>query len=516
MQSHTPSAPARLPLSALIWLSAAVLGILASALLQTLPWGLNLTIFLLACLGAIGVGWRLGAVRLTGAGRYLIPIFAALALAYVTHDAYPLAALDLLAIAVVGALMIDRTRTGRLRVAGWSQYLTVCLAALLSACQGAMLARPALADGRANPAARAARVLLRVAVGTAIALPMLIVFASLFGSADPRFGAFLRDVFRLDRWNLGQFVRDGVIAFVAAWGTLGLLAHFFGDVRPHAIHIDSQRDPTFPTPLGAVEALVALGLFNLLFGAFVVFQLPYLFSATPIGQTPGLNPYADYARRGFLELVAVAAFTLPTLLTGDWITRTPRPKLYTILSLTLLGLLAVIAASALQRMWLYTQAYGLTELRLYSTTFMLWLAAVFAWYVPTVLRCRRDRFAFGALVAALGTLLALYVVNPDDLIVRANLDLSRRAGSTITLLPPGNRVYESNFDDTYALTLSADAAPALIDALPSLPQAQACQIANALRRKAREVWAVGDWRSWSLARALATERVRTMTFTCER
>jgi hypothetical protein len=33
-------------------------------------------------------------------------------------------------------------------------------------------------------------------------------------------------------------------------------------------------------------------------------------------------------------------------------------------------------ASALQRMYLYTQEYGLTELRFYATIFMAWLAVV--------------------------------------------------------------------------------------------------------------------------------------------
>ena len=64
-------------------------------------------------------------------------------------------------------------------------------------------------------------------------------------------------------------------------------------------------------------------------------------------------------------------------------------------------------ASALERMRLYQRAYGLTELRLYSTAFMLWLAAVCCWFLVTVLRGRRSGFAIGAVVTALATVVAL-------------------------------------------------------------------------------------------------------------
>ena len=99
-------------------------------------------------------------------------------------------------------------------------------------------------------------------------------------------------------------------------------------------------------------------------------------------------------------------------------------------------------ASATQRMRLYQSEYGQTELRLYVTAFMAWLALVFVWFALTVLRDRRERFAFGALLSAFGLIAALHVLNPDAAIVRANAALARAGHS---------------FDVDYALSLSADA-----------------------------------------------------------
>src|SRR5690606_9407582 len=98
------------------------------------------------------------------------------------------------------------------------------------------------------------------------------------------------------------------------------------------------------------------------------------------------------------------------------------------LGVPLVGLLFVVMASALQRLSLYVQEYGLTELRLYSAAFMLWLAFLFVWFLATVVRGARDRFAAGALAGGLAVLLVLHAVNPDALIARTNLARARESG----------------------------------------------------------------------------------------
>jgi len=93
--------------------------------------------------------------------------------------------------------------------------------------------------------------------------------------------------------------------------------------------------------------------------------------------------------------VTVAGLTLPLLLTlhawQDWQgldspgQHAAPERLFRALAALLLALLFVIMASALARMNLYRSEYGLTELRVYTTAFMGWLAVVFAWFGATVL-----------------------------------------------------------------------------------------------------------------------------------
>ncbi|MEO6656196.1 MAG: DUF4173 domain-containing protein, partial [Pyrinomonadaceae bacterium] len=194
-------------------------------------------------------------------------------------------------------------------------------------------------------------------------------------------------------------------------------------------NIDNSIVPGFT--LGTVEIGVILGLLNLLFLSFVIFQVPYLFGGMDLVQNTPDFKLAEYARRGFGELVAVSALVLPILLASHWLIRKENPfteKLFRVLAGVQIALLFVIMASAVQRLVLLTGSlgYGMTTIRLYPMIFMTWLAIVFIWFGATVLRGARDHFAWGALWSAFLILGATHVLNPDAFIVRTNIALMRQ------------------------------------------------------------------------------------------
>lgn len=250
--------------------------------------------------------------------------------------------------------------------------------------------------------------------------------------------------------------------------------------------------------LGAVEVGVVLGLLNVLFACFVVVQFRYFFGGAARVMSITELTYAEYARRGFFELTWVAGLVLPLLLiTHALLQRRERPvvaeRIFRTLAGTQVALLFVIMASAVARMRLYQSEYGLTELRLYTTAFMLWLGLVFVWFAWTVLvRGCRQRFACGALVAAFLTVGLLHLLNPDAYIVRANT-AHARAGRA--------------FDAAYAASLSADAVPALVSALPSLSRDERCLVTRELSQRWTRSVFDEDWRAWNLARSRAWRSV---------
>lgn len=245
--------------------------------------------------------------------------------------------------------------------------------------------------------------------------------------------------------------------------------------------------------LGSVEIGVILGLTNLLFLSFVIVQVPYLFGGMELVQSTPDFKLADYARRGFGELVAVSALVLPILLASHWLIRKDSPlatTLFRVFAGIQIGLLFAIMASAGQRLVLLTGnlGYGLTTIRLYPMIFMIWLAVVFVWFAVTVLRGARQHFAWGALWSAFLILGATHVLNPDAFIVKTNIALMKQG---------------REFDATYNSRLSNDALPGLIDSFDELDSEDKKYVLMNVGNRYCKLSEDTDLRSWSLPRQQA-------------
>jgi hypothetical protein len=319
-------------------------------------------------------------------------------------------------------------------------------------------------------------------------------------TTDPRHAATETRARRVESWRRddvpAQERHDDADKQTAREATTDNKAETAASAKTEAASSPATAPGTTRFALGAVEVGVVLGLLDALFLGFVCVQVRYLFGgAAWVAATGGLT-YAEYARRGFFELAWATALALPLLLALHWLLRADDRivlRLFRVLALVQLALLFVVIASAITRMRLYQREYGLTELRIYTTAFMGWLALVFIWFAATVLRGARARFACGALVAACFVLAALHFVNPDAAIVRTNVAQARQGRP---------------FDAAYATTLSADAVPALVRALPALTADERCLAARELLAG----WSSqqdADWRSWSMARSNAWRAVAT-------
>ncbi|MEQ1607164.1 MAG: DUF4173 domain-containing protein [Pyrinomonadaceae bacterium] len=254
-------------------------------------------------------------------------------------------------------------------------------------------------------------------------------------------------------------------------------------------NIDNSLVPGFT--LGSVEVGVILGLVNLLFLSFVVFQVPYLFGGMDLVQNTPDFKLAAYARRGFGELVAVSGLVLPLLLASHWLIKKDdrvAGMLFKVFAGIQVALLFVIMASAVQRLVLLTGnlGYGLTTVRLYPLIFMSWLAIVFVWFCLTVLRGSRGHFAWGALWSAFLILGATHVLNPDAFIARTNVALMQQG---------------RDFDATYNSRLSDDAMPVLMSAFDNLNQNAQETVVRRFAGRYLESKCEGDLRSWNLSRS---------------
>ncbi len=462
-------------------------GLAGDTLLRAMPWGLNATICTAVLVGGGALLIRRNGVKAGPDTPWLAITVLLLGAAFLRRDAQTLATFDMLALIVTLALAAASVQGEW--IAKWDplDYIRgIVTSAVASVVGGLVLVFHDIKwselpqDGRF-------RHTRGVLLGTVIAAPLLIIFAALFASADQVFGNVLTNLFAFDV----QSVVTHTFLFVF-WGAL-----VAGYLRWSLLGRPVQLPGISVQPLPSVVPIAtALGLLNFLFLLFVVVQLRYFFGGLGVvAATSGLT-FATYARQGFFQLVAASGLVLPILLGADHLMRggtAPQVRVFRQLAGLLLVLLAVIMASALQRMRLYVAEFGLSADRLYATAFMVLLIGVFAWFAWTILRGLRQRFAFGALMLSFTVLAGLHVLNPDAFIVNTNL---RRP------------VAERPFDAKYAASLSADAVPALIADLPRLDPPARCVVAMELQKR----WGNQpdpDWRTWNWSRARARRLVRS-------
>ena len=469
MSPAVPHARALLPL-------ACALGLAGDLLLRATPPGLGVGLWTLACVAA-AVHLR----RRTGSGdlSFLAPLLAtaAFGLAFAWRDSAILQALFGCAALVSGAAaFVDRPAR-----AGITSHAAAAIASLTSAVFGPVLVLAGARSGAPGGARPRWRVAL---VGSLAAAPLLLVFGTLFASADPLFAKYAGDLAR----SLDDALDHGVTTIAIAWLAGGLLAGLALARCP--ADLDLGRPPGWI----ADAVAIVLALVAALFVAFLAVQARVLVGGRELVEaTVGLG-YAEYARSGFFQLLACAGLALPLVLFADWAAVPGDRRRARIVGLSgaLVAMVLVVLASAARRMSLYVDAYGLSELRLYASAGMVWLGIAFVAFAVGSARGSRRRFALHAHAAAAVLVVGLGVVSPQATIVRVN---AARASASV-----------AGFDEVYATSLGADAVPALLDVLPSLPPRPRCAVARDLiARSASPVPA--DWRSLNLSRHRAGVRL---------
>jgi hypothetical protein len=269
--------------------------------------------------------------------------------------------------------------------------------------------------------------------GLALALPVVVILGLLLSSADAVFASFF------DWVSLPVHV---LLIAVGTWAMAGLLrvaaARPAGEPRPA-----SRR-------LGEVEGLVVLGAVSVVLLAFAAAQLIALSEGgRRVIETAGLT-YADYARSGFFQLLAVAALTVGLLLAVHTWIQGQSTWLLVLSEVTVALTLALVVVSY-RRLDLYVDAFGLTMLRLFVSFFTVWVGVALILLATRLGGVGRGRNWFGPACAGVGLLIlfVLNVLNPEAVVMRHNLA-------------------RGEFDAYYASQLSDDAVPTIAAALDSL------------------------------------------------
>lgn len=458
---------------------ALALGAAGDVLFNGRQLGINVFLFAACLVVGLAVLLRVGRAPSHQGRRWMAAPLLLFSAAFVWHDSRLLTATNLLALAGAVALGGLRRTQHRPQDASVTEYAAGFASASAGTFTGALhlLTREIpwrdASRGLRGPQSAA------VARGAAIGLPFVLVFGALFMAADAVFKQYVTGAVP----SFGHPASHVVFVTLIAWAGAGLLRDLVArreDERALPAEWLLSRDAP---RLGSTEIAIVLGALDLLFLGFVLVQARYLFGGSAVVQSQAHLTYAQYARHGFFELVVVSVLVLPVLLAANALAR-DRKRLVRGLSGVLVGLELVVALSALQRLHIYEQRYGLTELRIYAIGVVGWLVCVFLWASVTILRGRVRRFAVGAVAAGFAATAALNVLNPDALIARTNL--SR---------PQADLAYLQKLSDDAVPTLVARASTA------SDPAIRAALLAQLSDRRVGPA----DWLSWNASRERARD-----------
>ena len=317
--------------------------------------------------------------------------------------------------------------------------------------------RGASAIGQLVKKLPAQKTLTKILIGLAVALPVTALVLVLLVSADQIFSDMIDGVQKflsnLILKDLLLFIRDlffGCPIFFYLFGLLDGSLHY---QRPVPLPIELKKS-TVLQRVSPLTLCVAATPLLLVYLAFFCAQAPYYFAAFSAYLPEGFTVSA-FARRGFFELCVVSFINFAVLLALQLLSTKREDKKTPVCIRVYSTLLSVftllLIATAMRKMLLYIDSFGLTKLRVLTCWAMLLLAACFiliALY-QLINHLPVKRWITGVCVAFIAI---LSFANVDGMIAKYNVTAYQN-GDLATM------------DITHLYSLSADAVPYTIPLL---------------------------------------------------
>lgn len=243
------------------------------------------------------------------------------------------------------------------------------------------------------------KTVLQVGGAVLAAIPVLAIVISLLVSADAAFEGLVEKVAS----TLGTTVVKLVVS-VVVFAVITLFAvtckYELNKSESKPFQLDKTR--FINTPF----AITFLGLIAFVYLVYMFSQTAYFFSAFSGILPAGYEfSFSEYARRGFFETEAIAFINLVIMVLSVWLTvRRDNGTLNPVIKgiLTFIGVFTILfIATAISKMVMYIDEYGLTVLRLCTSAFMLATATVIIAFVIRIFKPQLKTIKYAVLISML-------------------------------------------------------------------------------------------------------------------
>jgi hypothetical protein len=254
-------------------------------------------------------------------------------------------------------------------------------------------------------------------IGLAVAVPVAAILMSLFISADAVFADSVHNV--IDFLGI-DFSRLSVDIFI------GVLTGIFMGAALLGLKYEKAKEISI-RPIGdKIESTIVgtfLTVINIFIIAFVGFQFIYLFGGAVNIRTSDMS-YAEYARRGFFELSAASALIFAIALFVLIMTKRNNGKLPMWICLSTVIMCAgdgVLLVSAVKRMLLYVNVYGLSIKRVLTLWLMVLVGLCLMWMIIKCFVMKIDVMKWIGITVIAGVCV-LSLTNIEKVIAEYNVD----------------------------------------------------------------------------------------------
>ena len=331
------------------------------------------------------------------------------------------------------------------------------------------------------------KTLKNIFIGLIISAPVLVVVIALLAEADTVFQNLIANALKPLEFigSIPLAEHMGVIGIITVllFGYLALVLK----AKVERISESAERDSR---AWDATIVATVLVMVNAVYILFCAIQFTYLFGGEEVIRSIPDYTYAEYARRGFSELIVVTVINLSILLIGLRFTKNGGKLDRTVGMLHCLLVLCtiIILYSAHSRLKLYEEAYGYTYARIFAHTFIGFLFILFLLTLYKLWR-RELPLVKAFAIAALLAYTTLNYVNVDAIIARKNIDRYLGTGK---------------IDLDYLQELSYDAMPELTRlSVVDNGDMAGKKMEVFLRDKRAELRSESPWQSYNFSKAKA-------------
>lgn len=338
--------------------------------------------------------------------------------------------------------------------------------------------------------AKIAKSVFLVILGLIITLPVTVVVIGLLASADAQFANIWNYISKAIFKNMFSYVVQFIVSIPVS---LYLFAIFNGFINKSYNDTLNENEATkitstlkFVPRLLSYTAILPLCLVYVM---FIATQVQYYFSAF-YNKLPENYNYSEFARRGFFELCIVATINLCVILTIVIFTKRKegmaKSNVFSTYIIIFSLFTLILIATALSKMLMYIQAYGLTLLRVYTSWFMIALAITFLLIIVKQL-FNKFNLAGTLLITCSIWFLILIFSNVDGIIVKYNIDQYQN-GNLKTI------------DVNMTKELSDSAIPYIVQLLDDKDPVVQEQVKEILKERKKQLNATKNrWRNYNLS-----------------